>query len=270
MTKTQAVSTFAFLFLASCSGNPRDILNSVIKDKAFIPYELPMPSTRVGTIFRGNAKEMYLVATPEKCFPDPDPAYALRWVQATDLPNEYHHVEFGFDAALNQLLNTGTVTLNLKASATYVKTVEIEFAGASVEFLEEMSFDDYYRNRMPAACQTALLKYPFIGQALRVDKMKIVFKDQAGGSIDLKAKLSEVVDIGVGVKWKIENGSSLIIETPKYIGYRMAQLAPSDDGGYEIQYATTTTDAGAWIFRSVEPMDVQSFVSAARPAEPLR
>lgn len=269
MTKTQAVFATAFLFLASCSGNPRDILNSVIKDKAFIPYELPMPSTRVGTLFRGSAKEMYLVAPPEKCFPDLPPAQALRWVQATDLPNEYHHVEFGFDAALNQLLNTGTATLSLKTSASYVKKVDIEFAGASVEFLEEMSFDDYYRTRMPANCKAALAKYPFIGQGLRIEKMKIVFKDQAGGAIDLAARLSEVVDIAAGVKWKIENGTSLVIETPKYIGYRMARLAPSDDGGYEIEYATTTTENGAWIFRLVDAAGVLDFQNAARPAEPL-
>lgn len=267
------VSIIAFFLLASCNNeDPLAVLNDAIKGKSFIPYELPMPSTRVGTVLRGDVSEMYLVARPEKCFPDLPGDSAMRWIQPTDLANQYKSVEVGFDAGLNTLLNAGSSTMNLRASATYVKTVELEFQGVAIEFLEESSFMDYYKDGMSSTCKALLEKYPFIGQGLRVEGMKFVFKDSEGGAINLVGRLSQIADISAGVNWRIVNNFTLVIDTPKYIGYRMAKLVRNGKNT-ELQYASKAADDGSWIFKSLNKsgMGVRgyNFTGAPNLAEPL-
>lgn len=257
----------ATLLLVACNDG-RKFLDAAIQSKMFIPYELPMPSTRVGTVFRGNSKAMYLVARPEKCFPDLSADQALRWVQATTLPDQYRKVEFGFDVSANPALNMGSETLSLKANIKYVKTVSLEFTGASVEFLEESSFMDYYKNSMSAACKSLVNQYPFVGQGLRVESMRFQFKDEFGGAINLSATLPQIVDIAAGVNWHIENHYTLIIDSPKYIGYRMAKLGSNPKGQTEIFYATSTDKKGNWNFRSVEDPRKSSKASVPMVGKP--
>ncbi|MGZ3695669.1 MAG: hypothetical protein ACXWQO_16275 [Bdellovibrionota bacterium] len=253
--------------LLACK-DPRTVLNGAIQDKHFIPYELPMASTRVGTILKGNDKEMYLVARPERCFPDLPDSQSLRWTQPTDLPAQYKTIQFAFNASANAILGSGNASISLKASASYVKTVELEFKGASVEFLDEMNFGQYFANGMTEECHKALAKYAFIGQGLRIESMKFIFKDAAGGNIDLTGKLSEIVDISAGVSWKLENNYTLIIETPKYIGYRMAKIDTST-GEFNLQYATTTEKDGSWIFRDITNF-LMKLNEETRPSEELK
>lgn len=244
-----ALPLFLILSLAGCK-DPRSVLDKAIQSKNFIPYQLPMPSTRVGTILRGNDKEMYLVARPERCFPDFPDERSLRWTQPTDLPKEYKQVKFEFNSSANAILKAGSAGITFKSSATFVKTVELEFNGASVEFLDEWNFRDYYANGMPGECKRVLGQHPFIGQGLRIESMKFVFKDAADGKIDLNAKINEIVDFSAGMSWHIENSYTLVIDTPKYIGYRMAKIEEGE-GAFDIQYATTTEKNGAWIFRTI-------------------
>ena len=270
MLKTGVV--IATLLLVACNDGRR-FLDQAIQAKMFIPFELPMPSTRVGTVLRGNAKEMYLVARPEKCFPDLQGDQALRWVQATTLPDQYRKVEFGFDVSANPALNMGSETLSLKANVKYVKTVSLEFTGASVEFLEEAAFMDFYRQGMSASCKSLLGQYPFIGQGLRVESMRFQFKDEFGGAVNLSATLPQIVDIAAGVNWHIENHYTLVIDSPKYIGYRMAKLGTNPKGNLELFYATSADRRGGWQFRSVDPRRASKAtvpqVGAPVIAEPL-
>lgn len=257
----------AALPLGSCK-DPRSVLDKAIQDKHFIPYELPHPYTRVGTVMHGTNKEMYVVYRPERCFPELPGDRSLRWVMPTDLPSEYRSIQFDFSAKANVILNLGTPTITLKASASYVKSVELEFGGASVEYLEEGNFKQYLAGGMPSECRAALEENPFIGQGLRVETMRFVFKEAAGTSVDLDAKLSEVVDISGHVSWKVEDKYTLVIETPKYIGYRMARVSGTPDRP-RLEYATTTDKDGAWIFRAVRDFTQGIRGDVARPAERL-
>lgn len=264
MKKVRVVLGFIVLSLVAC-GDPKGFYEAAIKGKKFIPYENPMPSTRVGTIFRGNAKEMYPVARPEKCFPDLSADRDLRWIQDTNLPDQYKHIEFGFDVSMNPILNAGSQILNLNANVNYIKTVKLEFSGASIEFLEESSFYDWYNEGMSAACKEMLASNPFIGQGLRVNSMKFSFHDEFGAAIKLSGiPIGGIVTISPGVSWKVVNDYTLVIDTPKYIGYRMAKLASDKKGRLTIAYATSTDRAGNWAFRLVD--DPKKMRTKAAPA----
>ena len=101
------------------------------------------------------------------------------------------------------MINAVSPTITLKANAYYVKTVQLEFEGASVEFLEEMNFYHFYLNGMSEECRSLLGRYPFIGRGLRIESMKFIFKTEARMSIDPDAKLPEIADISAGVRWRI-------------------------------------------------------------------
>ena len=236
--------------LSACAGEPKSLLDQLIKDKKFIPFEMPMESTRVGTLLRGNAQEMYLVARPEKCFPDLEGENSLRWLQATNLPQQFQKIEFSANANadLNGLMGIGNDTVTFKANIQNVRTIEIQFKGALVEFLEEGNFLRHYGTEIGEECRRLLQYAPFIAQGLRIEAMSFVFRDEKKGEILLDGKVHEFVDIAAGVKWHIQNNYSLVVETPKYIGYRMGMLEMAGNQA-SILYASTANAQGEWIFR---------------------
>lgn len=245
-----------FLFLSACAGEPKSILDQLIKDKNFIPFELPMESTRVGTMIRGNSKEMYLVARPEKCFPDFEGEDSLRWLQSTNLPQQYQKIEFSSNVDVNGVLGIGNDTVTLKSNMQNVKTIEIQFKGAMVEFLEEGNFLRYHDTEMSEECRRLLKQSPFIAQGLRIEAMSFIFRDEQKGEIQLDGKVQEYVDIAAGVKWHVQNNYSLVIETPKYIGYRMGKLEVVGEEK-SVLYASTVDGDGEWLFRRLDEIRVQ-------------
>lgn len=266
-----ALLGLACVTLSACS--PRSALDKVIESKSFIPYELPMPSTRVGTMLHGNNNELYLVATPDQCFPDLSNGQSLRWVQPTDLPSEYQSLQFKFNATVNPILSAGNPILNFNVDASYVKTVSIQFQNPEIEYLNESVFRNTYMAGMSSGCKALLAEYPFIVQGLRIDSMSFVFKDSAGANINLSGLLGQIVNIAPGVSYQVENDYSLVITTPKYIGYRMARLNPQT---LKLLYASRVDPKGNWIFKDVDhpyAMDSMTFltqsVNMAHPAEPL-
>jgi len=243
-------SLLSSVLLSACGESPRNLLDQVVKEKSFIPFQLPMPSTRVGTMLNGNDREMYLIARPERCFPDLAGPSSLRWVQPTDLPSQYRKVEFGFHTDVNPIIESGNLLVTFKATAKYVKTVQIELKDASVEFLDEASFRNFYVTGMSEECKGLLAQYPFIVQGLRIEAMNFVFKEESGVVIDLTARIEEIVDIAAGVNWRIENNYTLNISTPKYIGYRMGKLGNSTSK-LGLMYASTTDENGNWVFKDL-------------------
>lgn len=261
----------ACVTLSACS--PRSALDKVIESKNFIPYELPMPSTRVGTMLHGNNNELYLVATPDQCFPDLSDGQSLRWVQPTDLPSEYQSLQFKFNASVNPILSAGNPILNFNVDASYVKTVSIQFQNPEIEYLNESVFRNTYMKGMSSGCKALLAQYPFIVQGLRIDSMSFVFKDAAGVNINLSGVLGQIVNIAPGVNYQVENDYSLVITTPKYIGYRMARL---NEQTLKLLYASKVDPNGNWIFKDVDrpyAMDSMGFltqsINMGHPAEPL-
>jgi hypothetical protein len=242
--------------LAACAGEPKSLLDQLIKGKNFIPFQLPMESTRVGTLVRGNSNELYLVARPEKCFPDFEGENSLRWLQSTDLPQQFQKIEFSANVNINSLIGIGNETVKFKTNIQNVKTVEIQFRGAMVEFLDEGNFLGFYESEMGSECRRLLTYAPFIAQGLRIESMSFIFRDEKKGEISLEGKVQEFVDIGAGVKWHVQNNYSLVIETPKYIGYRMGKLQVSGDERM-ILYASTTTGKGDWIFKRLDEIRTQ-------------
>ncbi|MCB0411499.1 MAG: hypothetical protein KDD22_03180 [Bdellovibrionales bacterium] len=259
----QLLLSFSIGLLLTGCGSPEEFLNNVIASKGYIPYASPMASSGVGTLVRGSPQALKVVAPPQTCFPDEweGEATELRWVQNTDLPYIDQNVEFGFNAKLSSLLLLGTPIAKLNLKFKYAKKVQLSFEGASIASLNEIRFFKYF-NRVDETCKYYLEKFPFVTQALRVNGMKFNFYTSTGAKIKLTPELlGEMMQIGVGVKWNIENTYTLNIETPKFIGYQVGLIGNEDQNGALIQWmANHTTRDGqfAWEVVGSEKPHVQS------------
>lgn len=263
------------LMLTAC-GSPENFLNGIIEDKGFIPYNSPMSSAGVGTILKGSPQALNIAAHPQSCFPDTlngDQTH-LRWLSETDLPHLNKKVKFGFGAELSSLLLMGTPLVSLNLGFQYAKNVELEFEGAAIEMLDQVRFFDHYF-RVSDTCRLFLDSYPFITQALRVNKMKFTFYTSSGAKIGLTPDMvGDVVNIGLGVDWSIENNYVLTINTPKYIGYQVSKLGGADTNGGIIRFhAHQLTRKGEFDWQAVhgDGVQIQSFSThmGYQPSEPL-
>lgn len=212
--------------LASC--NPRTYFYKVIEKIGFIAYHTPLDSVGAGTLVKGKPANMMVYAEPQRCLPstNPDgtPTY-IKWEGKTDLPQVLRESKFDFSANLEFVGTNGNPLFKFKAGINAIKKVEMKFSDASVEFIDEIMFWKYYKTNMTSNCRKAFLKYPVFWKTLKVGKMEYVFRNEFGIAIELSAELvREMIDFSVGVNWNITNGYTLTIETPKYIGFLVAQV----------------------------------------------
>lgn len=213
--------------IVSCQ-KPQDVYDAIILEQGFIPYRAPSASAGVGTLVRGNANQFSMFAPSSECFSD---ELNLTWSDAVTLPDSYKEFSVDFSADLSALTQNGNPTLELKADFKKVKSIDIKFGDASIETLNQLRFAQYYGSLISEDCKMYVNKIPFIVQGLKVATMSFTFKDETGGSIKLDSEnLDQIVKIHAGVSFSIKNNMTLVITTPKYIGYRMAKLRPKDEG----------------------------------------
>ncbi|MCB0356989.1 MAG: hypothetical protein KDD40_08285 [Bdellovibrionales bacterium] len=254
MKKT--IQLFIYIMAAgmiSACGSPESYFEDAIKKEGYIPYATPMASAGVGTIVQGGPEAMGIITRPEKCFPNymgPNVPTGLRWTTDTDLPSSYESFQLGFGVDLNGIMAAGNPLANINLSYNKAKTVQIEFSGASIEFMDQAALYYYYFTQMEEVCHEFLKDSPFISQALRIEKMKFTFYNSSGVSIGLsQGMIGSIMNIGAGVNWKIENRQSLIIDTPKYIGYQVGFMDESRPG--RIGWYAYKTKKGEFDFKQV-------------------
>jgi|GEM_PF-5550636 len=234
--------------LMGCSA-PKTYLDDYIKDKGYIPYALQVDDTSVGTFYEGSNQNLQLVQEAEFCMPDRT-FEPFRKVQNTSLPKEYRKIQLGFDAHVDDALKSGTASVSLNLSASHVKSVEIEFGAASVESLIKNNLMEHYKNGMSIRCRSLLENNAFITKSLRVESMKFKFESISGGFVDLEADLDQVVHIDADARWSVEDKYTLVISSPKAIGYNMAKL--NSEG--TLEYAVKTDAKNHWIFKKASEL----------------
>src|SRR5262249_34828637 len=149
-------------------------------------------------------------------------------------------------------ISAGNPVISFNTDVKEVKTVDVTFEGGSREYLIGMAFKRFFVDGMTAECRQAVMdpENVFIGQALRVEGMSFVFKDQNNGKINLSDDLGKIAKITSGVEWSLTDEYTLTIKTPKYIGYQMARVVQATDGSgsYKVEYSNKVDGKGEWIF----------------------
>ena len=120
-----------------------------------------------------------------------------------------------------------------------------------VEYMDAIQLSQFYREQMSSICKDYLDKVGFIIQAIRIEQMKLQFIRENHQIIDLNLKkVEEILDISSDIDWKIEQNSTLVIDTPKYLGYQLGTLKRDDDG--LALYRATKTYNDRFIFESMD------------------
>ncbi|MFK7871740.1 MAG: hypothetical protein AB8C84_01030 [Oligoflexales bacterium] len=225
----------AFVFLLLSCGSPEKEFEKQLKKLGYIPYSTPLQHAGTGTLVGGQPSRLSLVAPPESCFPrfDNDDAGKLRRDDPTILPEIMREVNIGASAKADFFaqLAAGMPSIRAGFHSKSIKKIHLRFEGARVEYFDSLRLTEFYRNGMTDLCKDYLERVGFMIQALRVEKMIFTFYKKKTGKVNLDVEgIESFLDIGSNVDWRIEEGSSLIITTPKYIGYQLGRLRRKDNG----------------------------------------
>ncbi len=80
--------------------------------------------------------------------------------------------------------------------------------------------------------------------------MKFAFYDKTGGKIQITVdNIQQYLDLSAVGSWEIDQSSTLIINTPKYIGYQLGELREADNG-LSLKRATKVI-MNTWVFTDV-------------------
>lgn len=216
-------------------------------------YQNPIAKAGTGTLIGGRPNSMMYVADPQTCFNDNyELPVQLRRIDHIELPDiaKTIKVEGGVNADLLNVLGTGEAPIRAGVGFNKVQTIELSFEDVQLEYLDSVAIKYYYDNVMDETCKDFLDQVGFIIQAIKVGKMRFVFTDKNGAKIELSTPVIEdILRLGVDIEYSIENRYSLIIETPKYLGYQLGQLRKSDNG-YTL-YRASTTKKNQYVFKSI-------------------
>ena len=248
----------AILFLTvpalNASANPLNFLKREIKKTGYILYRTPLSSAGTGTLVGGSPRAMSIVADPQTCFPDLVNGHPMtfRKVEDTNLGSIHRRTSFEGKAVVDLLkfMNTANSIFIIKAGIDSIQSVDLELEGAKIEYIDTVLLQDFYQNHMSVSCKKILNSVGFIIQALRVNKMKYTFKDQTGANINLSTQgISQYFDLNVDVGYHIENDYTLVIDSPKYIGYQLGRLREDDQG--VALYRSYKTSLNRYLFQSI-------------------
>lgn len=264
------------LGLCGCEQDALQEYYKQISGFGYIPYVTPMAYSGTGTLVGGSPKSLALVTPPDTCFPKQidGSETELRYRDETTLPQTHRRIEITGEmkADFMQLMAVGSPGITAGIAFHQVSNLDVTFKGASVEVMDTEAIISFYQDHMNQSCKNLLDRVGFIVQAMKVDQMEIQFYSDNGGHIELTAeKVKQLLDFNVDVEWRIIEESTLIIDSPKYVGYQLGRLQAQDDG--MALYRSSKTQNNRFVFEYIglfeddDPSSVGSFPFA--PPEPI-
>ncbi|MBT6325309.1 MAG: hypothetical protein HOJ35_05030 [Bdellovibrionales bacterium] len=258
METAKYYSSIFLLLLWTISCHPIRHLNKEIKRLGYITYTTPLEFAGTGTLIGGGPKQLNIVASPDSCFPDEidDVATNLRKVDNTTIPTRQWKIttQGNINIDLINFLSSGNAMLGAGIGFSKVQTMSLTMNGVHIEYLDSIRLTEFYTNQMNDTCREYLDRVGFIIQALKVDSLEFKFYDETGGNIKLSVdNIKEILEIGFDIQFSIEDGTTLLIETPKYIGYQLGRLKKSDEG--IALFRASKTRRNKFIFKTLEIFD---------------
>lgn len=206
------------------SKDPNTAINELVKDFGYIGWQNPLKNTTTGTLVGGRPSAVSFVAPARDCFSEES---IERFTDYSEYSRVYSYTfqgSLGFLLSGNPLLSAG---LGLNKNVFVV----IEISGLTTEYMSSVQITDWYANGMSDTCKQYLNDVGFIIQALKADKLKLSFRNKSGAQINLDAdNVSQYIGIAAGVNWEIQDDTTIVINTPKYVGYQLGRLRLEDDG----------------------------------------
>ncbi len=251
----KAVKSFQWvsliLFCFSCK--PINYLYKEIKSLGYITYTTPLQNAGPGTLIGGNPQGLKLVASPQTCFPARIQEEKILRIDSTTIPKTEKMITTSGKAnfKLLNLLSMGNATIGVGAKFKKVQTIVLTMKGVHIEYFDSVELAHYYQEEMSETCKDFLDRFGFIIQAIKVEQLVFQFYDKSGMALNLELNnIEQILDLDTSVDFNIENKLSLIISTPKYIGYQLGRLIREDNG--LSLYRASRTRFGKFYFESLD------------------
>jgi hypothetical protein len=206
-----------------------------IKKSGYIPYPSPMQFAGTGTLVSGSPKKLNLMAHPQTCFPDnvDDHLTQLRFRDNTVFPTRKKSftTQGSVNVDLLNFLNTGNGMIGTGVNFKTIQTISLSMEGVEIEYMDALSLTRHYRETMSDLCKEYLQQVVFIIQAIKVEKMVFKFYNENGVGIRVNAdNIQQFLDLGLDLSYRFSDEYTLVIDSPKYIGYQLGSLRESDNG----------------------------------------
>jgi hypothetical protein len=263
------IALCSLLFLLISCGNPVKVLKKEIKKSGHILYQNPLSHAGTGTLIGGPPKQMMVVADPQTCYPDEVDyvSTGLRRSEGSVLPNKYRNFNFDIKASadfLDMIANSGGL-ISAGVGFNMVHNMEVTFEDVTIEYIDSVRLYQFYNLQMDPICKDFLDQVGFIIQAIKIGKMSIKLYNKYGNNIELNVPVLEsVFNLDVGLDWSLENRSSLVINSPHYVGFQLGKLTRSD-GGMVLQRAAKTR-GNKYVFQDVSTFAHSNLNKSSRRA----
>jgi hypothetical protein len=238
-----------FLFMVSC-GDPIGAFYAELEKYGYIPYATPMHVAGTGTLIGGSPKSMQIIANPNTCFPNIDIGETqVRFRDDSVLPSSSMHfsVSTNLQFRLFKVLSAGAPSIQAGAQINEVGSIEMDFEGVHVEYFDSVRLVNFYRGFMSDICREYLNRVGVITQAIVVDKMRFAFMAKHGGQIHISLdNINQYIDITADAEWEIDQTWTLVVKSPKYIGYQLGALQEQDNGLSLKRASSVQLDKWVW------------------------
>ena len=259
-----AVRVIFLIVLTGC-GDTMDYFDEQLAKYGYIRFRTPLRHSNTGTLLGGTPQNLAVVTNPQTCFPDEiqDPQTGetiptnLRYRDDSTLPRKSEAVYFRQESfvRLAEVMGAGSPSIKLKLTTEHVHGVELEMKGVHIEYMDSVYLSEFYKSgHMKEFCKDYLDSVGFVIQAIQVEEMEFTFFDQDSGRFELDVEnIEQFIDISTDIEWRIERNTSLVITTPKYIGYQLGVLRRKDDA--MALYRATKEKKGQFHFEKIYVFD---------------
>ncbi len=251
----------SLLMLTSIGCNPINSYLKEIKSYGYIPYPSPMETAGPGTLVGGSPKSMAWVAAPDSCFPEAIDGIPtnLRRIDKTSIPSKERKITTNgkFNVDMIKTLNAGMPFFKIGLKFSSVETMALTIKGAHIEYIDAVALLRYYNETLSETCKDLLNHFPFIIQALKAEEMEFKFYDRKGADIQLSVNnIKQFLDLEAGVDFIIENKTSLVVKTPKYLGYQLGRWLKDEN---KPLYRASKTRLNKWVFENIAVFNKESY-----------
>ena len=244
-------SVFLF-FLLSC-GDGIDYYYDIIEDYGYHPYLTLLEKSGTGTLISGDTEEVALIAGPETCFPH-DSEEPFRIPDRSTLPIRNKKFTIESSSKFSFMDGLASTSPSIRAGHKMKEVHEIDFVaeGVHIEYLDTAKILQFYRDEIDSVCFELLQgDVNIVSQVIKVERMTFTFHRKGSGKIFLDLEnVNQYVDFSGDIKWRIEEGFKLVIETPKYIAYQLARIKTDSEGKIKY-YRSDSKGKEDWSFYKV-------------------
>ncbi len=252
--KLKVICYAFFLSVIMSCGEPIDYFYELLEKYGYHPYLHPLEYSGTGTLLSGGVRRIDLVAPPLSCFPNEG---ITRYIDKTTLPVSTETVTIDADIRAKFLKTLASASPSIRGGIKIneAKSIEFKAEDVSVEYFDSGELLKFYKNRMSPLCKEFLQgETSFVTQAVKIGRLEFTFFKTNKGRIYIDAQnVNQYLDFAADVKWKIEENFKLIIESPKYVAYQLAQI--KKDENIISLYRTQSSGLDDWDFYKILSID---------------